>query len=385
MHLITYTNLYPDDAHPRHGIFVRERLNHLMQEPGMNATVIALRPGLAAGQGKHTTGDISVNYHPVPTWPMISNWIDPWLWAKASLSAVRNALGRQQENAILDAHFLYPDGAAATIIGRQLNVPVVLTARGSDVNVKCANPVMRRWVRWSAANSDALITVSADLLKRLHAFGVRCPIMRAIPNGVDASRFRPLDKSASRRQFNVDVEGEVLLTVGHLLAAKGHHMAIRALPGLPAATLLIAGEGPEEDRLRGLADELGVRERVRFAGSVDPSRMPALYSAADTLILASQREGMPNVILESLACGTPVVASSVGGVPEVLTSPVAGRLLEYCSADAIVSAVTEIRAAATPRQETCEFARHFAWKPRVTEQVNLYRSVLDARRSQAHE
>lgn len=385
MHLITYTNLFPDKERPRHGVFVRERLNQLVQQPGVDASVVALRPGW------QNTGRISsqadarypVTYQFVPTLPKVTNWVDPWLWARASTEAVRHFIGREADGVLLDAHFLYPDGVAATIVGRKLGIPVVLTARGSDVNVKCENPVMRRWIRWSAARSDALITVSEALLGKLRAFGIHCAKMQAIPNGVDIERFAPQDRHASRREFGVG--GHVLLSAGHLVREKGHHLAIAAIARLPETTLAVAGEGPEKRNLVALAERTGVRDRVRFLGTVDPQRMPSLYSAADTVILASEREGMPNVIVESLACGTPVVASAVGGIPEVMTSPVAGRLLRDCVESEIVSAVQEIGENASTRQDVREFAMNFRWQPRAAEQVDLYRSVLEARRGGLYE
>ena len=384
MQLITYTNLFPDKEYPRHGVFVRERLNQLVRQPGVTAAVVALRPGWrnTSASRDPSGAPYPVRYQFVPTLPKVTNWMDPWLWARASMRAVRESMDGH-DSVLLDAQFLYPDGVAATIIGRTLGIPVVLTARGSDVNVKCENPVMRRWVRWSAARSDALITVSGALLVKLRAFGVHCTRMLAIPNGVDVERFEPQDKSASRLEF--DVGGHVLLSVGHLVREKGHHLAIGALARLPETTLVVAGEGPERHSLAGLASRAGVADRVRFLGTVDPGRMPYLYSAADAVVLASVREGMPNVVLESLACGTPVIASAVGGIPEVLTSRVAGRLIDDLTESGIVSAVREIRDAAASTEAVRKFAMDLRWQPRAAEQVGLYRSVLESHKDKANE
>jgi glycosyltransferase involved in cell wall biosynthesis len=384
MRLITYTNLFPDPDRPRHGVFVRERLEQIVREPGISAEVIAIRPGgtsRGTSKGK-IDGPIPVVYHSVPKLPGVTNWIDPIIWARWSRSVVRDTIGNNLDNVILDAHFLYPDGVAATLIGRALGIPVVLTARGSDVNVKCANPVMRSWIRWSAARSAGLITVSQALLDKLRSAGVHCRRTCVIPNGVDLARFRPVDREILRTRPGVD--GEILLSVGHLLPAKGHEWAIRALPLLPESQLVVVGDGPDRDRLVRLANEIGVTSRVSFVGTVDPDRMPALYTAADVLILASEREGMPNVVLESLACGTPVVASGVGGIPEVITSPVAGRVINDCNEVTIAEAVKARRTSEVSRESVREFAHQFDWQSRISAQIELYEDVLAAGRQRSH-
>ena len=383
MRLITYTNLFPDPSQPRHGVFVRERLEQLVRAPGVSANVIAIRPGVKSGDVSKSKngGPTPVTYHSVPNLPGISNWVDPLIWARWSTSVVRDTIGNDRDNVILDAHFLYPDGVAATLIGNALGIPVVLTARGSDVNVKCANPVMRSWIKWSAARSAGLITVSRALRDKLQSFGVHCRRTCVIPNGVDLSRFQPRDRESSRAQLGVS--GELLLSVGHLLPAKGHEWAIRALSLLPDSHVVVVGEGPDRARLTALAKEMGVTDRVTFVGAVDPDRMPALYTAADVLILASEREGMPNVVLESLACGTPVVASDVGGIPEVITSQIAGRVLGDCNEATIADAVKACRTSEMSRESVREFAQQFDWHSRISAQIEFYEDVLAAGRQRS--
>src|SRR5439155_6345038 len=110
----------------------------------------------------------------------------------------------------------------------------------------------------------------------------------------------------------------------------------------PETTLLLVGDGPERSHLESLARDVGVAQRVRFVGSVAQSDLPRYYSAADALVLASRREGWPNVLLEAMACGTPVIAARVGGTPEVVTSPVAGVLFEPRTVQALTSALQEL-------------------------------------------
>jgi len=312
----------------------------------------------------------------VPTLPAITNWIDPMIWAHASRKVVADLVGDSQGDTILDAHFLYPDAVAAVILGRQLDLPVVMTARGSDVNVKCENMVMRRWVRWAAKRCDAIVTVSQALATKLGSLGIPADTIHVLPNGVDLDKFQPQPDQQLRVEHAVS--GTLLLCVGNLLEAKGHHIAIEALASLPDTALFIVGEGPEEQSLRALAKKLGVASRVHFLGYVPHSQMAAIYSTADFTILASANEGMPNVMLESLACGTRVVATNVGGIGEVITAPVAGALMASRSAAAAIESIRTLTGSTHSRDDTREFAFDFGWDQTIERQLSLYGQVLDA-------
>lgn len=384
MRLVAFTNLYPSAEMPRHGIFVEERLRHLVASGRIEAEVCALRPrttlspysfcGSEQPYDSETRHGIRINYLTVPTLPLITNWIDPLLWARASRNLVTDLIGTERSDVILDAHFLYPDGVAAVVLGRRLGVPVVMTARGSDVNVKCENLVMRRWVSWAASQCDAVITVSRALSKQLIRFGVSEEKIEVLRNGVDLEKFQP--RSGEFLTPNQDRSGIVLLSAGHLVDGKGHHIAIEALGKLPDATLLIVGEGPKEKALRDLAKNLGVDSRVRFLGYVPHERMADMYSAADFTILASANEGMPNVMLESLACGTRVVATDVGGVGEVITAPVAGAIMASRSASALVESIRMLTESQDEQMETRNFSERFGWDDTVQHQLSLYERVV---------
>jgi teichuronic acid biosynthesis glycosyltransferase TuaC len=377
MRLLTFTNLYPSDAHPRHGIFVEERLRQIVARGDVDARVVVptpLPPGVAAPAPVVRHG-IPVEYVAVPRIRGVTNWVDPLIFARAAAATVRRLLGERTDDVAIDAHFLYPDAVAGVLLGRRFGVPVVMSARGSDVNVKCRHPIMRAWVRWAAARSDAVITVSQALADALAKHGIRAPRCEVLPNGVDLDKFRPLDRDACRSRLRVD--GRVLLSVGHLVEPKGHAIAIEALAGIAGATLLIVGEGPERAALESLAARLGVSSRVRFLGLVPHAEMAGVYSAADVLVLASAREGMPNVVLESIACGTPVAATAVGGIVEVVTDSAAGEIFTDRSAAGLGAALARVFGAAISRADTRRFAERFGWARVIDRQRELYRSVVE--------
>jgi teichuronic acid biosynthesis glycosyltransferase TuaC len=378
MRLVTFTNLYPSQDMPRHGIFVEERLRHLLATGDVDAKVVALRPSVPRfrlnGRMTERRLGVTVDYVHVPTVPKLSNWIDPWTWAAAAERVVRDGLPQTGEPAILDAHFLFPDGVAAVILGKRLGLPVVMSARGSDVNVKCLKPMMRKWVRWAARNSSAIIAVSRALATRISELNIHPPILEVIPNGVDLEKFQPRDKQQSRSRYRIS--GKVIASVGHLIDDKGHHLLVEALAKLADVQLLIVGEGPRRTQLQHLARKLGVADRVHFTGLVAHDDMPYLYSAADMLVLASTREGMPNVILESMACGTRVVATDVGGIGEVLRSDEAGVLLADRSVDGLLQGIARLEAMPVTAQSTRDYAAQFGWGSVIGRQIALYRDVL---------
>ncbi|MGI9510430.1 MAG: glycosyltransferase, partial [Geminicoccaceae bacterium] len=164
---------------------------------------------------------------------------------------------------------------------------------------------------------------------------------------------------AARRRWHVS--RRTLLSVGHLIERKGHDLVIRALEHLPEVDLIIAGDGPERGRLQRLAAKLGLDERVRFTGVLAHQDLPSLYSAADALVLASSREGWPNVLLEALACGTPVIASRNWGTPEIISAPEAGHLLGERTPEAIAQAFHRLTRSPPDRTRTRQFAEGFSW------------------------
>jgi glycosyltransferase involved in cell wall biosynthesis len=170
--------------------------------------------------------------------------------------------------------------------------------------------------------------------------------------------------------------------VGNLLAFKGHGVVIEALSQLPEYELIIAGDGPDRAAFEALAKECGVSARVRFVGSLGQHDLRRYYCAADALVLASSREGWPNVLLEAMACGTPVVATAVGGVPEIVTSRNAGAVLKERSTPALARAVRELLARPPERAATRRFAEQFGWGATTKGQLQLFRRMLAVNSSQ---
>jgi glycosyltransferase involved in cell wall biosynthesis len=154
-------------------------------------------------------------------------------------------------------------------------------------------------------------------------------------------------------------------------------LVIKALPMLPDTRLLIAGSGPESKSLKILAQRLNVEDRVSFLGTLPQVELRKYYGAADILVLASSSEGWANVLLESRACGTPVVASNVWGTPEVVAAPEAGLLMRERTPDAMVQAVRNLRSRLPDRKATRQYAERFSWDATTAGQLQLFKRILD--------
>lgn len=259
------------------------------------------------------------------------------------------------------------------MIGKLLNKPVVVTARGSDITLIPNYWLPRKMIVWAAQQADAVITVCQDLKEHIIAFGVTPEKIHALRNGVDLQFFTPKDRQSVRAQLKLD--RLTLLSVGHLVELKGHHLVIEAMKKLDDCHLIIAGDGKEMANLKNLANEYGVSERVTFLGAISHEQLVTVYSAVDILVLASSREGWANVLLEAMACGTPVIATKVSGTPEVVTSPKAGLLIER-SAEAIVSAVQAMQKAMPSREGTRAYAENYSWNSTVQGILALFNKIL---------
>lgn len=372
MKLLTFSTLYPNAAAPSHGVFVENRLAAWLASSGDQAKVIAPIPWFpfsarifgryarfAAAPPAEIRRGIEVRHPRYFIPPKIGMDYAPSSLARALEKAARALLAEGSDFDLVDAHYLYPDGVAAVRAARALGKPVVITARGSDVTLLPSFPKQRSMILDALAKADAVVAVAAALKDELVRLGAPAEKITVLRNGVDLSRFRPADRDEIRARMNL--EGPVVASVGGLIGRKGHDVVIRALAAMPEATLLVVGEGEEESALKSLAAAIGVADRVRFIGAVPHEALADIYNVADALALASTREGWPNVVLEAMACGTPVVAANAGGAAEAVGAPEAGRIVSKRTPEAFAEALREIVGTAD-RDATRRYAEQFSWE-----------------------
>jgi glycosyltransferase involved in cell wall biosynthesis len=318
---------------------------------------------------------IKVAHPRYPVLPRIGMALAPLLLSQAVKPAIGRLIDEGFDFDLIDAHYFYPDGVAAAMLAKYFNKPLVITARGSDMTLFPQYRLPRKMIQWAARRADAVITVCNALRDEVLALGVEPARVTSLRNGVDLELFQPVDRSEVRARLGLD--SFTLLAVGHLVPVKAQELAISALTRLPGVKLLIAGNGPNRQMLEQLARSEDVAERVTMLGALPQSALREYYGAADALVLPSEREGWANVLLEAMACGTPVIASRVWGTPEVVAEPEAGRLMEQRTAQGLAEAVNALRADYPDREATRRYAERFSWDDTTEGQLALFRKVLE--------
>jgi teichuronic acid biosynthesis glycosyltransferase TuaC len=388
--VLSLATLFPNAAQPRHGIFTLHRLSQLAAIEGIALRVVAPVPWFPSSHpmfGRYanyaraprtsTQRGIEVVHPRYPAIPKIGMTVAPALMAAALLPQLLAIRATAFDFDVIDTYYLYPDSVAAVLLGALLHRPVLVTAFGSDVSLVPRYVLPREQLLWATRRAAAVTAVCRALKDRLSELGVPAQKIHVIHHGVDLSLFRPpADREALRRRLGFQCP--TLISVGHLIQRKGHKFAIEALAVLSDTVLLIVGDGPDDQALRVLASHMGVADRVRFLGHVDQSLLPDLIGAADALVLCSDREGVANVLLEALACGTPVIATPVWGSPEIVTTPEAGLLLRDRSAASVVEGVRRLLALPPDRTATRQYAERFTWTDTAVRHAALIRTIIGA-------
>ncbi len=391
MRILTFTTLYPNAVWPQFGVFVETRLRKLVGSGRLSARVVAPCPWFPLRSprfGKYAAfaqipryeerHGIAIDHPRYPLIPKFGMNVAPFLLFAAVLPVLRRQIALGQDFEAIDAHYMYPDGVAAVMLGLALGRPVAVTCRGSDINEISKYPVPRRQITWAAKHAAALVTVSEGLRERLSALGIQKSNIRVLRNGVDCDVFRPVDRPATR--LRLGLTGRVLASVGNLVHLKGHELIVRALVELPSTTLLIVGHGPERSLLEALARSVGVGDKIRFLEPLPQDQLCDIYCAADALILASASEGWPNVLLESMACGTPVIATDIPVAREIIASPEVGRLLRERTPDSIVEAVETLFARPRDGAAIRAYAECFSWDHTTMGQLQMFDQIAHGSR-----
>lgn len=387
--ILTATTLFPNSVQRAHGVFVETRLRHLLASGEVAAHVLAPIPWLPPLVRYSSYGPLqdvpsrvernglTIEHPRYLVVPKLGMTLTPHTLYRAMRKRFLALLKQGHRFDLIDAHYFYPDGVAAVRLGREFNLPVTVTARGTDLNLIPEFPAPRRMILDAAEKADGLITVCAALKDTLVEMGVADRRVTVLRNGVNLELFRPMDREAARQSLGF--VRRTLVSVGLLIDRKGHHHIIRALGDIPETDLVIAGDGPDRRALERLAEAEGVKDRVKFLGSVDQNRLREIYNAADALVLASSREGWANVLLEAMACGTPVVASAVWGTPEVVARPEAGVLMPSLDPQGVVAGVQRLFAAYPDHAATRRYAENFNWDATTEGQLALFRAILERR------
>jgi glycosyltransferase involved in cell wall biosynthesis len=279
---------------------------------------------------------VKVHYAIYAAYPLLSRPFNAVFCSRAVLPVLRAI----HPDVVL-AYWIHPEGSGALSAGRRLGVPVVVGSRGTDLN-RPPDPLSYRLMRQTLRNADFVITVSPQLTRRAIELGVRPEHVQTILNGCDSSIFRPRSLREARATLGIPPEAQLILYVGHLVAHKGVSELAEAFLRLagshPRLMLSCVGEGSLRPELERRFTEAGLDRRTLFPGALPALEVARWMNAADLLCLPSHAEGCPNVVLEALASGRPVVATNVGAIPDLVDSE-SGILIPCCQPEALATAL----------------------------------------------
>lgn len=391
--LVVFSSLFPSAVRPGAGLFIRERMFRVARHrpvvvvspqpwfPGQGL-IRRFRPGYRPMSPViETQQGISVHHPRFLSVPGVLRRLDGWSMALSTYFLMRHL--RIKGARLIDAHFAYPDGEAATRLGRWLGLPVTITLRGTEVP-HSRNPALRpRLVRTLAA-ATRIFTVSDSLRRLALDLGASADKTEVVGNGVDIGVFQPVDRQAARQKYSLPGDARVLISVGGLVERKGMHRVIDCLPALlkkhPNLHYLIVGGASPEGNMRAelevQAARLGVAARVHFLGTLAPAELKWPLSAADVFVLSTRNEGWANVFLEAMACGLPVVSTDVGGNAEVVCRPELGTIVPFGDAAALERALDAALAADWDREVILAYARDNQWDRRVAQLLEAYEPLL---------
>ncbi len=394
--IVVLSSLFPSSVRKHAGLFVRERMFRVASFAEI--TVVSPVPWFPL---QSLIRWFKPNYRPMPAKQEVMNGItvyyprflsipglfrhwDGKMMAKAAQKVIAK-LDKSQGVDIIDSHFTYPDGYAATQIGRALNKKVTVTLRGTELP-HSQDAQKRALMLETWANADHMICV-ADSLKQLAvSLGADAAKFTVVGNGIDTEKFSPIPQEQAREALGIDADAKVMITVGGLVKRKGFHRVIECMPELlrsyPKLVYLVVGgasaEGNMEAELKQQVSELGLEQQVRFMGPLAPDQLSTPLSTADLFVLSTANEGWANVILEAMACGAPVVATDVGGNAEVVNSDTVGTIVPFGDSQALCAALNDGLSKDWDRQAIIAYAQANHWNTRMDKLNQIYRSLFDS-------
>lgn len=348
MKVVCITNLFPDVTRPGLAPFNKQQILHLaalhelrliVPVPWPRYAALALR-GRKPAPPEECRGLMTVRYPPYFYTPKILRRSYGAFYER-SIAPLFDRLVRADRPDVVYATWAYPDCFAAALLAGRYDIPIVARVHGSDINEYMEYPARKRRILDAMQWASEVVSVSGALRAQLVAEGVDAGKIHVIYNGIDRGLFRPFDRGAARRELHLDESKRIILYAGNFEPVKGIDLLLEAFGRLDAAAELhVIGDGPERRRLAGLARALPPGKSVNFHGRVAHRLMGTWLNACDIFCLPSLAEGTPNVVLEALACRTPVVASDTGGIPEVVPAG-SGILFRRGDAGAIAVALGE--------------------------------------------
>lgn len=393
--IIVFSTLFPNSAQPNAGVFIRERMFRVGKK--LPIIVIAptpwfpfqniirkFKPYFRPPTPSHEEQQGIEVFHPrFFCVPGVFKFMDGFFMALGSVRLMRKLKKRFDFN-VIDAHFAYPDGKAATLLSRWFDVPVTITLRGTEISHS------KEWLRGgllkqSLQDATRIFSVSTSLKKHAVGQGVDSNKIEVVGNGVDTEKFHPIDMQVAREKLGLAVNAKVIVTIGGLVERKGIHRVLNILPALlktyPDLHYLVVGSGGAEgdwtERLKKQVGDLRLQNNVHFLGAKPPEELKIFLSAADLFVLSTRNEGWANVLLEAMACSIPVIASDVGGNSEVINQPALGTIVPFGDESALLAAVDDGLTKKWDKALIQNYAKENSWDSRVDVLVKAFGDIVN--------
>jgi glycosyltransferase involved in cell wall biosynthesis len=301
-------------------------------------------------------------------------------WYEASVGATVRSVARRLRPEVILSAWVHPDGWAANRFARELGIPSVIRAHGSDLLVITGDPWRRARVVEALRGADAIVPVCRALGDRAIELGADPDKVQVVYEGIDLDRFRPGDRAGARRDLGLETDGPLVLFVGNLLWTKGVGVLADAFKllkdrGIPARGAVV-GRGKDEAGIREQIRRLGVEDRLILHGPQPHDQLPTWYHACDLLALPSDSEGLPNVLREAASCGRPYVATRVGGIPEI-ADPESSVLIEPRSPVQLADAIATLLARQSDPAAIAARSRSISWSESGRQMVEVCRGAID--------
>ncbi|HRN61943.1 MAG TPA: glycosyltransferase family 4 protein [Luteimonas sp.] len=382
MRILALTNLFPSAWDPLRASFNRQQFDRLAAHHDLEVMVAVDfrerrrgRRGAAPVLAHARTSEFTFWYP-----PRVGRSLHGLAWYASLMAQHGRRLARERHDLLL-ASWAYPDAVGTARLARRLGLPYVVKVHGSDLNVQANYRLRRSQIAAALRGARAVVAVSDALAGKVRELGVDPRRVHLIYNGVDSERFRPGDRAAARGALGLPNDAPIVLYVGNLKQAKGCLDLLEAFPQVlarhPRALLAFVGDGPAAAALMRRARELGIDDQVQLAGARPHEQLAQWMQAASLLSLPSHNEGVPNVVLEAMACGLPVVATRVGGIPEVLPEQ-AGLLVPAHDRAALGEALDEALRRNWLTDAILDHASHFRWDDNVRQLDRIVREAAGA-------
>ena len=392
--LLVFSSLFPSQVRPNAGVFIRERMFRV----GKYIPIIVVspvpwfpfqeiirywcpqfRPQPSCYEEQE---GVQVYYPRFFSIPGLLKSCDGFFMAVGALPTL---LKLKKKFTIIDAHFAYPDGYAATLLGKWLNKPVTITLRGTEVPL-AKIPGRKEKLLTALVYATQVFSVSDSLKQFVVSLGANGDKIQVIGNGIDVIKFQPIAKSTARAALSISEGAMVLVSVGALVDRKGFHRVIDLLPELVShypnlIYLIVGGDSPEGNiriKLERQVEVLNLKKHVRFLGAYSSDQLKVPLSAANLFVLATANEGWANVFLEAMACGLPVITTDVGGNKEVIVNSELGTVVPFADSQRLLSAISNGLDKSWNISLILKYAQNNAWDYRVKILVDNFNRITSS-------